>query len=201
MWSRAWLLYDEAVRIALCFALLAACSFKHGVNLDSVQDASTDDAGDALIDAPIDGSLAIDAAVDAHTCPIDFVSITGGQATSRYKFYDSLNPGNIVAFNTASSTCTNQGAYVAIPNDASEIAAFDLIVQNGSQPGYWVGLTDATVEGTWVTVLGAAATFLPWEMNQPNGGNAMNCAVGYQSQLYDVDCASALYVFICECSQ
>ncbi|HEY5946749.1 MAG TPA: C-type lectin domain-containing protein [Kofleriaceae bacterium] len=161
------------------------------------------DAPPALDDTSteVDTVVAIDAAPDAHVCPSGFTAMAGGQATSRYKFYGYSSSSSIVSFAQASQTCTNEGGYVAIANDAAEIAAFDTIAQNPSQAGYWLGITDAEVEGTWRTVLGELAAYLPWNTAQPNGGIGANCAVGYQSQLYDVDCAMATYVFICECTQ
>jgi hypothetical protein len=190
------------VRLALCFALLVGCSFQHGVAPNGTRDADVDTP---VVDAP-DAPPPADAPVDAHGCPSDFVAITGGQPTSRYKFYPydgggGTNGTSGVSFAQASATCAGQGAYVAIADDANELTAFDGIQQNPGALGYWVGITDAAAEGTWRTVLGAPATYLPWATGQPNGATTANCAVGYQRQYYDIDCAVAAHVFICECTQ
>ncbi len=200
--------FPEDVRSALCIALLAACSYQHGVLADDGDDDGTspadadgaaDDAGDQpTIDA------APDAAPDARTCPNDFVAIDGGQPTSRYKFYGyAQSTSNVVDFNQATSACTAAGGYIAIPNNEAEIGALDDVSQNPNQPGYWVGITDTAVEGQWRTVLGDLATYLRWSSSQggqPNGGAAANCLVAYNEELYDVDCAMAAYVFVCECA-
>jgi hypothetical protein len=184
------------VRWALSLALLAGCSFQHAVDTDARNSRDSD----VSRDADIDGALP-DVAIDAHVCPSDFTALTGGQATSRYKLYGAESAANIVDYNQAKTTCANAGGYLAIANDAAELGEFDSIAQNPAQAGYWVGITDAAVEGTWRTVLGDVATYLPWRTGQPNGALTANCAVGYQTELYDVDCAMATYVFVCECTQ
>lgn len=194
------------MRFALCIGLLAACSYQHGVlGGDASGAAGMDAADDTTADGADDAAQpTTDAALDAGTCPSDFVSVDGGQPTSRYKLYGyAQSTSNIVDFNQAVTACTTAGGYVAIPNDASEIAALDAVSQNPNQPGYWVGITDTAVEGEWRTVLGDPATYLPWKPDpngQPNGGTAANCVVAFNEELYDVDCAMAAYVFVCECS-
>jgi len=190
----------DRVKYAVWLTLFAGCSFSHGVvaSQNGGDDAPTDTPD--VIDAPPD-TPPVDAMIDApKTCPSDYVAIANGQSTSRYKLYSSASAANIVDQNTAKTVCHNGGGYLAIPDNATEMSAFDAIPQNQSQPGYWVGLTDAATEGTWLTVLGGAAPYLPWRAGNPNGGAMANCAVGYNGELYDVDCAMATYVFICECS-
>jgi hypothetical protein len=194
------------VRSALYIALLAACSYQHGVLAkDAGGDPNRADASDTTADAPDAAPQAtVDAMPDAKTCPNDFVALVGGQPSSRYKLYSyGQSASNAVAFNQAMTTCATAGGYVAIPNDENEMEAFDDISQNPNQPGYWVGITDQAQEGVWRTVLGDPATYLPWSTaqgGQPNGGAAADCVVGFDEDLYDVDCAMATYVFICECS-
>src|SRR5512143_868789 len=122
------------MRCALSLALLAGCSFEHGTGAATAMTDAPITPGDDAADAPDGMHGAIDGTVDARTCPSDFTPVTGGQATSRYKFYGFAPNSTIVDFSQATTTCTNAGGYVAIPNDASELAAFETISQNPSQP-------------------------------------------------------------------
>lgn len=195
------------MRYALWLALVSGCSYEHGILPGGARDAAA--AGDAstALDAASDrdasqvtADASVDAPIDAHTCPPDFMTLSGGQPTSRYKRYSyQQNAGNAVTFAQASQICTNAGGYLAIPNDSDELEALDGISQNPYERGYWVGITDQDQEGVWRTVLGDLATYLPWNVGQPNGGLAANCVAGYEERLYDVDCNIG-YVFWCECT-
>lgn len=191
------------MRSALCLALLAACSYQHGVLADDSGDDGPADADGSARDAGDQPTVdaAPDTAPDARTCPNDFVAIDGGQPTSRYKFFGfAQSTSNVGDFNHAMTACTAAGGYIAIPNNEDEIDALDDVSQNPNQPGFWVGITDTAAEGQWRTVLGDPATYLPWQGGQPNGGTAANCLVAFDEELYDVDCAMAAYVFVCECA-
>lgn len=73
-----------------------------------------------------------------------------------------------VVWLVAKQSCEVEGAYLAIPDDAAEAA---LLPGDG-----WLGVTDAGSEGTWLTVLGDPAPYLPWESGEPDGGTSENCA-------------------------
>ncbi len=69
----------------------------------------------------------------------------------------------------ANAACMADGGYLWIPDDAVELAA----VVTGTT---WVGATDDAVEGTWLDSRGAAATYLPWLVDEPNNCNEVDCA-------------------------
>ena len=66
---------------------------------------------------------------------------------------------------------------------------------------FWVGITDAATENTFLTVKGTAQTFLPWAAGAPdNGPPPENCVeiVSASSQINDERCSTQLTA-ICEC--
>lgn len=107
-----------------------------------------------IIDAPIDGSGS------SSGCPSGYVNVSG--QTHMYKVITA-----VAVWNTQSSGCTATAptAYLAIPDDATELAALDTLI--GATASYWVGITDSATEGTWLTVKGAPQTFLPWQTGAP----------------------------------
>ena len=139
--------------------------------------------GPAGLDAGVDGPHA-DASVDAPPagCPSGYNPVTG--LTHVYKVIPA-SAGNWMTQRT-SCAITSSSAYLAIPDDLTELQALDTL----SAARYWVGIDDMAVEGTYVTAKGAAATFLPWATGQPD--NAMNsdciAAVSATAQLEDDKC-------------
>ncbi|HEY5939060.1 MAG TPA: C-type lectin domain-containing protein [Kofleriaceae bacterium] len=134
-------------------AILVAFAGCGRIGFDTSQDAATQpDASDATRpDVP------------AGACANDprYVEVAG--LPSRYKTV-ALD----VSWNDAREDCAADGAYLTIPDDALE-AASDAI-------GDWIGITDEVEEGTWMTLEGVPATFLPWQPGQPDGGVGENCA-------------------------
>jgi hypothetical protein len=94
-----------------------------------------------------------------------------------------------VAWAAARANCMADGADLWIPDTAMEAAAWD---------GDWVGITDEATEGTWLTVDGVAATFLPWNVGQPDGGTAENCARNEGTTFEDRECTDQRD-YVCEC--
>jgi Lectin C-type domain len=94
--------------------------------------------------------------------------------------------------------CNGDGGYLAIPNDLAELTAIVARV-NPAQP-IWVGLTDQANENTFVTVLGAPATFLPWDAGEPNDlPGAADCVRATPGVKLADDRCSTLYRAVCEC--
>lgn len=195
------------MRAAVVFALLAACSFRtrdggssnsaDGSTADTPHvdiDAATDAAIDAAIDAPPDAPPMI----DAHACPTGYTTLPGAPATSQYRLFGNLASGT--SFGAAKARCESDGTHLVIVETAAEAAAIGTAIQlDPSSPYYWDGITDQVTENTWVTITGGAATYLPWDPGQPNGGRAANCALfDAQGHLYDFDC-SGVEGFACEC--
>jgi hypothetical protein len=123
---------------------------------------------------PPDGSPAADAGAPpadtaapadtpAAACRANPAYAPIGQSAHAYRAVD----GN-AAWATAKASCEVEGAYLAILDDAAELAIFP---GNG-----WIGVTDAATEGVWLTLRGDPAPFLPWQAGEPNGGTEENCA-------------------------
>jgi hypothetical protein len=152
--------------------------------------ATPDDAAvaDAVFDSP------------ASLCPGDYVNLPGMSA--KYKAFSwSANPGNDRSqpWLNAAAICSGEGTHLAFPADASEATALQAAVAVApNSPFFWAGLTDAAVEGSWRTSLGAIASYLPWDVGQPNGGTSANCALEGAGKLYDWQCTTP-YPFLCRC--
>ncbi len=105
-------------------------------------------------------------------------------------------------FAQARTTCQSFGGDLVVIEDMAEN---DFIVAEPTPAtmgvgGFWIGLTDAAAEGTFVWVDGTAPTFTAWNMGEPNdGGGDEDC--GEMSTTSggwnDVGCAMAR-AFICE---
>lgn len=135
---------------------------------------------DAGIDAPIDGA----------GCPPDYASV-GGSAHV-YKRLAS------VSWDEARSGCkTSPRAYLAIPDDAGELAN---LATAATAPPFWIGLDDKTTEGSFVTQKGVAATFLPWLAGEPDDGPpAEDCVNAVSSTEIATDRCGTRHTAVCEC--
>ncbi len=175
-----------------------------GTKHDSAIDGAHLDA--RPIDAPLDAFVYLDAP-PPPPCPADFAAIAGAPTTSVYKVYSySLLPGEDQrqGWNDAVATCHAQGAHLLIADSAGEAAAVGAkITVPLLFPYYADGVSDQTVAGTWLDVLGDPADYLPWFPGQPNGadGHPGPCTIlDKQGALFDYYCDSAhKYPFACEC--
>lgn len=127
-------------------------------------------------------------------CPGNYVTITGGQGTHRYRVVSAAN------WNQQRDLCvaTTSSAYLAIPDDLGELQALATVAATGR---FWVGITDQATENTWLNTKGAPQTFLPWENGAPdNAGPGEHCVEGIMatSQINDERC-NTQYVAVCEC--
>jgi hypothetical protein len=134
-------------------------------------------------------------------CPAGYATLSGAPATSKYKLFGNApnnDQGN--TWSAGKATCEADGTHLVIVETAAEAIAIGAAIQlDPMSPYYWEGITDAAQENTWVTVLGGAATYLPWAATQPNGGTGANCALfDAAGNLYDFDCVG-YEAFACEC--
>lgn len=152
---------------------------------DAPADALADVPADALPDAPITG------------CPADYAPLSGGSAGHRYRL---LGTRATWALQSAACNQTSTSAYLAIPDNASELAALDSLVHDL----FWVGINDMATEGMYVTIFGASATVLPWGQGEPDGTvyPEEDCvaAVG-PTRIVDLPCNDGPYSAwaVCEC--
>ena len=66
---------------------------------------------------------------------------------------------------------------------------------------WWIGLTDSEIEGTWKwDFSGNISTYLPWGIDEPNGGGQENCATldfsikdGWSDYGCSLECSCCIY--------
>jgi hypothetical protein len=136
------------------------------------------------------GGVEIDAGIDAAPkCPPDYTR----NATTKSWYRVAGAPASQAA---AVADCGDDGAnaHLAIPDDFTENSVIDALAVDDT----WLGFTDAVMEGTWVTVLGATQTYFRWAVTQPNGGTAESCAFMADARWQDTDCTIAR-LYVCEC--
>jgi hypothetical protein len=148
--------------------------------------------GSAMGDAGVDAGD-IDAPIDAPPHCAGFEALSGAPHT--YKLVTQTATWDAQATACSSLETT---AYLAIPDDASELAALTMLA-GGSAP-FWVGVNDRSNEGQWRTVKNAPQTFLPWAPSRPsmNPNNSNDCVRTATSLFTDDRCNTQLPA-ICEC--
>ncbi|XP_061438813.1 macrophage mannose receptor 1-like isoform X2 [Rhineura floridana] len=124
------------------------------------------------------------------TCPPFAMDWTFFQG-SYYYFSRSLGTWDV-----ANQTCAFMGSHLVMINSAEEKGHVTTIMKVSS---CWIGLTDQEHDGAWKWVdgthVGPGNSY--WHQNEPNGGNAENCALMKSSQWYDYPCKES-YHWICE---
>jgi len=172
------------VRWVVFSLLLASCriGFDHrGANDDVVP---VDDArSEAIVDVPFDDTAPVN-------CPQGYASI--GIAGSKYKPID-----NSLTWSQAQAACVADGTHLAIIDNINERSAVTGLLPTRD---LWLGVTDRITIGTWRTVTGDIATYLPWDSSEPDADVTDRC-VETEFPLYgfiDQDCTSDRR-FVCEC--
>lgn len=138
---------------------------------------------DAAIDAAIDGMTSVG-------CPSGYNQVNG--SAHRYKLLTN------VSWDEAKLMCdrTSTAAYLAIPDDAAELADLATVA---SAP-FWIGIDDQVTEGTYVTQKAVPATFLPWAPGEPDdtmGGQ--DCVDAVSSTKIATDKCGIRENAVCEC--
>jgi hypothetical protein len=90
---------------------------------------------------------------------------------------------------------TSKSAYLAVPDDASEISNLATV----ASPPSWIGIDDKATSGTFVTQEGAPAWFLPWGSGQPNLGPQNDCAAAISATQIATEKCSVKHAAVCEC--
>jgi hypothetical protein len=154
------------------------------------------------------GRIGFDERIDAATgpslaCSPVFVELPG--APLRYHL--EATP---VDWTSARAGCEGfgPGHRLAVPTTDGERIALATVAESVLADRWWLGGTDAAVEGTWVDTSGAAIAYQPWAMDEPNNfGGAENCldlladpAEGAgRTGMFDDRTCTALYAYICAC--
>jgi lectin-like protein len=91
-------------------------------------------------------------------------------------------------------------AYLAIPDNAQELT--DIAGVAAASVPFWVGISDETTEGKFITTKGDMATFLPWTAGAPTTtppNNKDDCVEAISAtNIKDVQCNGSLFG-MCEC--
>lgn len=135
--------------------------------------------------------------VPAAQCPTGYVTLTGGNAGHMYKV---LTAAADWGAQEAACQLTTVKSHLAVPDDLAELTALDAAV--GGTLRHWVGVTDVVTEGTFVTVLGATATYLPWDPPAPDdAGPGEHCveAIPATHEFNDERCNQTRPA-VCECA-
>jgi hypothetical protein len=111
------------------------------------------------------------------------------------RFYDIL-PGatsySDAVFRASTISYNGMNGYLATINSIEEYAYIHWTMRAG---GVWLSGTDANGEGTWKysssSSSGSNVAFLPWALNEPNGGTSENCLQHISGGLNDVSCSSS----------
>lgn len=104
----------------------------------------------------------------AARCDVSFQPVAN--APLRYRF----EPG-AASWPTALAACRafGPGHSLALPATDAERVALSAEARATVVARWWIGGTDAAVEGTWLDPDGLAIAYLPWAQSEPNntGGN------------------------------
>ena len=125
--------------------------------------------------------------------------LTGGSnafGAHRYRGITSTAP-----WASQRDACAADGtsSYLAIVDDSTEFSSITQFVSGLDSTKIWVGVDDLATEGSYVTVRGGVAGYLPWATNQPDGGTQDCVATTKDSRRYTDELCTDAYVAVCEC--
>lgn len=150
-----------------------------------------DDGGvDAGVDAPTDPD-----ATDAPPagCPAGYATLTEAPPTQKYKLVTTL-----ANWDTGQNLCVADkpggGTYLAIPDDATELAAISTL----TAAKYWIGVNDKATENTFVNVKGMPA-FTMFGAGEPNDQGNQDCVAVLNNLMSTEKCGATALVYVCEC--
>jgi lectin-like protein len=166
-------------------ALVVLCGCRSILGIHGLEDGRDD--------APPPDTVTPDVLGDgAGACPTGFDPLPGGSA-HRYRMESGSD-----LFDSQVNFCVALSAgagYLAIPDDQIELDGMRVLTTTN----FWVGIDDLQTEGTYLTVNGTVATFLPFASGEPTGNAQQNCLfVDTIGKLHDQDCSTNLPA-ICEC--
>jgi len=147
--------------------------------------------GDVITDGGIDGTM-ID--TPPGGCPSTYATLPNAGAHV-YK-----GTTNAVQWATQRDRCAADNAYLAVPDNVMELQA---ITTAAAAQRTWIGISDIMTEGTYRTVNGATATYLPWdtangEPDDTMGGQDCVSALMANPLIRTDKCGDTLPA-ICEC--
>lgn len=168
----------------MCFLVVAGCRIGFDPQLGDAMPADGMITGDGITDGPRpDGFLA--------PCPATYQTVVA--MTSKYRPVENTS----ASWDQAQAACAAEGQHLAIFETQNER---DVIATLLPTRDFWVGVTDRVTLGTWLTVTGVPATYLPWTVGEPDVVTTERCvetespAFNYIDQL-----CSATLRYVCEC--
>ena len=156
---------------------------------------------DADVNPGVDMQITDGATTDTPMaqCPAGYVALAGGNAGHLYKVLTTA-----ANWDTQEVECqlTTLKSHLAVPDNLAELMALDTAV--GGTLRHWVGVTDQppATEGTFVTLLGVNATYLPWDPPAPDdAGPGEHCveAIPATHEFNDERCNQTRPA-VCECA-
>jgi hypothetical protein len=124
-------------------------------------------------------------------CPSDYVAV--GSSGHRYKRIGAVSG---VSWDQARAMCeASPGTYLLIPDDASELSGLATI----ASPPFWIGVDDLAVQGMYMTVKNARATFTPWATGEPSTKAGFDCVRATSATQIATDVCTIKRAAICEC--
>ena len=85
---------------------------------------------------------------------------------ANHHWYDIVPSGANGSWDNAENNAVALGGHLVTINDAAEEAWLRAIF--GGETRYWIGFTDAAVEGTWVWASGEPVTYTNWDSGEPS---------------------------------
>jgi hypothetical protein len=133
----------------------------------------------------------IDAPPDAPSCPASYTTLPGA-GNNRYRVVVEPAPW---ANQRATCRADSSRVQLAVPDNAAELQAISTFAGADA----WIGISDAQLEGSYVTY-NMPATFLPWAANEPDNNGNQDCvrALAGGTTIETQLCATAS-VAVCEC--
>jgi len=179
---------DGAPRCAPEYCLKGSCSAPDArIDAGSERAKSGAPAGfdGAIADAASDASdLAVpaesfDASGDAVDSAILDLECPGGvRRPGGHCYRVSHQPEDFIAARDRCQAWNKEAKIVVLDDPAEE----DWVVQAfRDTPDFWIGITDVSSEGTWLTELRVPATYFHWDLLNPDGSRNANCGRYYST--------------------
>lgn len=105
-----------------------------------------------------------------------------------------------LSWETAKTQCYSQGYHMLTITSSSEQTWIQTSAASLGNITWWIGLSDATTEGTWTWEDGSTYSYTSWQGGQPDNFNNEDCGVldnEYGYKWNDASCTGNTY-YVCE---
>ncbi|XP_052859318.1 C-type lectin 37Db-like [Drosophila gunungcola] len=116
---------------------------------------------------------------------------------SRYFYFEETHKRNWFA---AANACRQMGGNLASIQSDEELAAIKQHPKRNYNEHYWLDINDLAASGQYMSsTSGQIAPFLKWASTEPNNLNDVeHCVDLYWEQMYDNNCNTKYYYYICQ---